>query len=121
MRRHDMDRFTAAYADTAMVDSMDDDGASLRQHGLGRLAPETVRQMRVDCATFRVKAGDAADAFRTTTVASDFWFERNARPYGGFLDGEYPQPAASVLTEAARGFPPSELFVDDDDGLIRSR
>ncbi len=121
MRLPDMDRFTAAYADAALADSVDDDGATLRVHGLGSLAPETVRRMRVDCAKFRLEAGDVADEFEVRDVASDFWMERNGRSYGGFLDGDYPQPAATTLTQVARSFQPSGLYVDEDDGLIRSR
>jgi hypothetical protein len=117
----DMDRFTSAYADAALADSVDDDGATLRVHGLGRVAPETVRRMRADCAMFRLDAGDVADEFEVRDVAGDFWCERNGRRFGGFLDGDYPEPAASTLTRVARGFPPFELYRDDDDGLIRSR
>ena len=121
MRLPDMDRFTAAYADTALADSVDDDGAELRVHGLGSLAPETVRRMRVDCASFRLEAGDVADEFDVRDVAGDFWFERNGRPFGGFLDGEYPEPAASTLTRVARGFAPFELYRDEGEGLIHAR
>ncbi len=121
MRIPDMDRFTAAYADTALADSLDDNGITLRMHGLQSCAAETVRQMRVDCAAFRMEAGDVADEFGVVDVASDFWRERNGRRYGGFLDGDYPEPAATELTRVARSFPPFELYLDDDDGLIRSR
>ncbi len=120
-RLPDMDRFTSAYADAALTDSTDDDGATLRVHGLGRLAPDAVRRMRVDCATFRLEAGDLADEFDTRDVASDFWMERNRRSFGGFFDGDYPQPAATELTRIARRFDPVELYLDDEDGLIRSR
>lgn len=122
MRRlPDMDRFTSAYADAALSDSVDDDGATLRVHGLERLAPDSVHRMRIDCATFRLEAGDMADAFDTRDVARDFWMERNRRSFGGFFDGEYPQPAATELARIARHFDPVELYLDDEDGLIRSR
>lgn len=116
-----MDRFTSAYADAALADSVDEDGATLHHHGLGRLAPDAVRRMRVDCSTFRLEAGDLADGFDTRDVASDFWMERNRRSFGGFFDGDYPQPAATELARIARGFDPVELYLDDEDGLIRSR
>ena len=116
-----MDRFTSAYADAALSDSLDDDGATLHHHGLGLLAPAAVRRMRVDCAAFRLEAGDMADAFDTRDVASDFWMERNRRSFGGFFDGDYPQPAATELARIARGFDPVELYLDDEDGLIRTR
>jgi hypothetical protein len=89
----------------------------LRAHGLESLAPETVRRMRVDCANFWLEAGDIADELGVVDVASDFWMERNQRPF----DGDYPRTAATELTEVARRFPASELYLDDDDGLIRSR
>jgi hypothetical protein len=120
MAGHDLDRFTAAYADTALADSIDDDGLSLRLHGLQGLAPDTVRRMRVDCAAFRLEAGDVAEEFGVVDVASDFWRERNGQPYGGFLDGDYPGAAARRLTQVARRFPRSELYLDDD-GLVHSR
>ncbi len=116
-----MDRFTSAYADAALTDSTDDDGATLSVHGLGRLAPDAVHRMRVDCATFRLEAGDLADGFDTRDVACDFWMERNRRSFGGFFDGDYPQPAATELARIARRFDPVELYLDDEDGLIRSR
>jgi len=120
MAGHDLDRFTAAYADTALADSVDEDGITLRVRGLQGLAPDTVRRMRVDCSAFRLEAGDVADEFGVVDVASDFWRERNARPYGGFLDGDYPGVAAWRLTQVARRFLPSELYLDDD-GLVHSR
>jgi hypothetical protein len=121
MARYDMDRFTEAYVEAALSDSLDGAGARLVVCGPESVAPETVRRMRADCAMFRLDAGDVADEFEVRDVASDFWFERNGRPYGGFLDGDYPEPAASTLTRAARGFAPFELYQDDDDGFIRSR
>jgi len=117
----DMDRFTSAYADAALADSVDDDGATLRVHGLGTLASETVRRMRADCANFRLEAGDMAEEFGLVDVAGDFWMERNRRPFGGFFDGDYPHPAATELARIARRFDPVELYLDDDDGVIRSR
>ena len=90
-------------------------------HGLGRVAPETVRRMRADCAMFRLDAGDVADEFEVRDVAGDFWCERNGRRFGGFLDGDYPEPAASTLTRVARGFPPFALYLDGEDDLVRSR
>ena len=120
-RLPDMDRFTSAYADAALADSVDEDGATLHHHGLGRLAPDAVRRMRVDCSTFRLEAGDMADAFDTRDVAGDFWMERNRRSFGGFFDGDYPQLAATELARIARRFDPVELYLDGEDGLIRSR
>jgi hypothetical protein len=120
-RPHDLDRFTETYAEVALDDSADDDGAALSKYGVERLAPETVRLMRADCANFRREAGDTADQFDVVDVAFDFWKERNGSKYAGFWDGDYPQPAATELTRIARGFGRFELYLDDDDGLIRSR
>jgi hypothetical protein len=105
--RHDLDRFTAAYAETALWDSIDQAGTRLDQYGVGFLAPQTVRQMRSDCADFRLRAGDAGDRFDPGDVAHDFWLERNQRRFGGFWDGDYPQPAATVLAAIAASAPAS--------------
>jgi hypothetical protein len=118
---HDLDRFTAAYADAALTESLGDDGIPLRLHGLEGLAPETVRQMRVDCAQFRLEAGDAADDYAVVDVARDFWLERNQPTLGAFYVGDYPGPSALHLTRLAQRFGPTELYLDDDDGLIHAR
>jgi hypothetical protein len=87
----------------------------LRAHGLESLAPETVRRMRVDCTNFWLEAGDIAYQFGGGGRGVRL-LDGAQRP----CDGDYPQPATE-LTEVARRFPASELYLDDDDGLIRSR
>ena len=119
--KQDLDHFTRRYAEAALWDSTDQDGATLGVNGIESLAPATVRRMRRDCADFRWQTEGLADTFDPNNVARDFWLERNQRPYGGFWDADYPRPAATVLTRIARRFGRSELFLDDEDGLVHSR
>lgn len=119
--KHEFDEFTSAYVEAALTDSTDADGATLSAHGIGELTKWTAWQMRRDCDDFRGQVGAAIDPFDPTDIARDFWLERNGRPYGGFWDADYPQPAATFLTRVARLFGPIELYREDDDGLIHLR
>ncbi|UTC28485.1 hypothetical protein GURKE_04830 [Brevundimonas phage vB_BpoS-Gurke] len=88
--------------------------------------PETLRDMIADCATF-VTANRATieSAIATGKVVCgpdfdewgraghDFWLTRNGHG-AGFWDGDWPEPQAERLSQAAREFGDYDLATGDD-------
>lgn len=90
------------------------------------LAPTTLAAMRADCAQFQAEQGDTlAAAIATGEVRAgpdfgpigraghDFWLTRCGHGCG-FWDGDWPEPMAETLSEAARTFGNVDLYVGDD-------
>lgn len=119
-RKNDVDKLTAAYITAALWSSNDE---STPQGGkpldanftAADIAPETLERMRSDCATFQAENVDdiAADLER---AGHDFWLTR-CHHGAGYWDGDWPEPAATHLTDAAHKFGESTLYIGDD-GLI---
>lgn len=125
-----LDAFTRAYIQTALWSSTDDDGTPLDQnYDEGDLAPETLARIVAHCelfqreladvlvaaiATGKVKCGPDFD--ETERAGHDFWLTRNGHG-AGFWDGDWPEPYATTLTDAAHAFGSFDLSVGDD-GLI---
>ncbi len=85
------------------------------------LAPEAIRHFRADIDQFIWVAGKSVPDFETLDpdqVAHDFWLTRN-RHGAGFWDGDYSEPAGSILTAIAHAFGECNLYLGDD-GLIYS-
>lgn len=93
------------------------------------LEPATLRDMIADCAAF-VEANRATieSAIATGEVACgpdfdewgraghDFWLTRNGHG-AGFWDGDWPEPQAATLSEAARAQGDYDLFMNDDGAI----
>jgi len=115
-----MDKFTAAYIEAALWSSNDENtpqgGEPLdANYTASEIAPETLETMKADCARFQ--AENAADIAGDVELAGhDLWLTR-CRHGSGYWDGDWPEPAASRLTEAAHRFGEFTLYVGDD-GLI---
>ncbi|USN15595.1 hypothetical protein KIKIMORA_04770 [Brevundimonas phage vB_BpoS-Kikimora] len=91
--------------------------------------PETLRDMIADCAAF-VTANRATieSAIATGKVVCgpdfdewgraghDFWLTRNGHG-AGFWDGDWPEPQAERLSEAAREFGDYDLAMGDDGSI----
>lgn len=90
------------------------------------IAPETLAQMVKDCAEFQAKHGDTIRAAIATGevrcgpdfdawghAGHDFWLTR-CRHGAGFWDGDWPEPMAEALTEAAHAFGEVDLYMGDD-------
>lgn len=79
------------------------------------IAPETEENARRDCEAFCGKHGSLF-AGREREAGYDFWLTRN-RHGAGFWDGDWPEPDATVLTEAAKAFGEVDPYVGDDGKL----
>lgn len=116
----DLDSFTQGYIEAAFFTSSDENGNALEQ-GFAVLAPETLAVMTADCAKFCegsawLRAVNAAKYYEfpgEEQAGHDFWFTRNGHGCG-FWDGDWPEPYATALTDAAKAFPERDLYVGDD-------
>lgn len=124
--------FFRGYVGAALWSSTDDDGEPL---DAGRddsdIAPETLAAMAADCARFYAAHSEsihcddaplASDfegsiAAREAAMAGhDLWLTRCGHG-AGFWDGDWPEPAATVLDAAAEALGNVDLYLGDD-GLI---
>lgn len=118
-----LDAFTAAYVEAALWSSFTEDGTPLDQTE-HELAQETWDKMITDCKAFRdANAGliFVSDNLKIvgdpeSRAGHDFWLTRCGHG-AGFWDGDWHEPAASVLTKASKAFGNVDLYVGDD-GLI---
>lgn len=101
---HSLDPFTQAYieamyfTETGYMENGDLEDASLED-----LAPEALEQCKADCAKFQADNATALQVGTDTQAGHDFWLTRN-RHGAGFWDGDWPEPEATQLTEAAHSF-----------------
>jgi hypothetical protein len=112
-----MGKFTEAYVTCALWSSNDE---STPQGGepldanftVADIAPETLERMTADCAAFQAENAEdiASDVER---AGHDFWLTRSGHG-SGYWDGDWPEPAANRLTDAAHRFGELVLFVGDD-------
>ncbi len=75
-------------------------------------SPEALERATADCERFIERAGDLVSP-DPSQAAHDFWLTRNGHG-AGFWDGDWPEPAATVLTALADKFGPCELYIGDD-------
>ena len=119
----DLDPFTQGYIEALFFTSEDDLGMAANGHlndpvGFSDLAPETLARIIADCAKFQ--DGRAwADTLEGHPDADeehagrDFWYTRQGHGCG-FWDGDWPEPYATALTEAAEAFPSQDVYLGDD-------
>jgi hypothetical protein len=113
-----IDKFTEAYLTCALWSSNDDHGKALDiGHKITDLARETLKKHVADCAAFQKAHWDSI-ASDPGHAGHDFWLTRNGHG-AGFWDGDWPEPAATVLTDAAEHYGEVYLYIGDD-GLIYS-
>ncbi len=121
----ELDAFTRAYIECALWSSTDEDGEPLdAKYSLEDLAPETLSAMTADCAKFQEENRAAFDSevCRANTrgpadlheaAGHDFWLTRCGHG-AGFWDGDWPEPYATTLDQAANRFGNVDLYVGDD-------
>src|SRR5690606_21967524 len=86
------------------------------------IAPETRAAMHRDCWTFlrdnaeHIRKGWPTFKNEHGQAAHDFWLTRNGHG-AGFWDGDWPEPHATKLSEAAQAFGTFDLYVGDDGRL----
>jgi hypothetical protein len=116
----DLDAFTQGYVEAMFFTSTGDDGEAFAE-GFADLAPETLARIIADCAKFQegsawlraVNAAKGYDFPGEADAGRDFWFTRNGHGCG-FWDGDWPEPHATALTDAARAFGEVDAYLGDD-------
>jgi hypothetical protein len=116
----DLDSFTQGYVEAMFFTSTGDDGEAFAE-GFSDLAPETLARIIADCAKFQegaawlraVNAAKGYDFPGEADAGRDFWFTRNGHGCG-FWDGDWPEPHAEQLTDAARTFGYVDAYLGDD-------
>lgn len=108
-----MHSFMYSYLEAAIIfTDVGENGLLEDYYTFDDLSPETLSKIREDCWVFRtVNADDIGTNYEQ--AGYDFWLTRNGHG-AGFWDGDWPEPAASRLTDAARKFGEFSLYVGDD-------
>ncbi len=119
-----LDAFTLAYIEAALWSSTcDDDTPMDSRYSIDDLAPETLDRIIADCAAFQAANSDSfvylgsvgrypVDAH----AGHDFWLTRNGHG-AGFWDGDWSEPSATQLTDAAHKCGEVYLYAGDDGRL----
>lgn len=133
----ELDTFTRAYLITALWSSSDESdeygGVPLdHNYDLSDISEEAIASAVADCARFqaenhytleqaiytgKVKCGPDFDEMER--AGHDFWLTRNHHG-AGFWDGDWPEPYAQQLTDAAQRFREVDLYVGDDGRIYQS-
>jgi hypothetical protein len=132
----DLDAFTQGYVEALFFTSTGDDGEAFGE-GFADLAPETLARIIADCAAFQKKnvvalaccqmtedereelaehghgPGWDNENKTATELGRDFWYTRNGHGCG-FWDGDWPEPYATILTDAAKSFDEVDAYLGDD-------
>jgi len=124
----ELNEFQASYEETSLWSSTyGEDGENSLDDGEHDISAELQDKIDADC---RVFLDSHADTIRDcemsrsngssnfTMAGHDFWLNRCGHG-AGFWDGDYSEPHATVLDEAATAFGNVDLYVGDD-GLIYS-
>lgn len=116
--------FTQAYVTAALWSSFDDQCEPMdSNYDESDIAPETLARMESDCAAFYA-ANEShilcdggpigrEGSSQAAMAGHDFWLNRNGHG-AGFWDGDWPEPHATALDNAARSFFEFDLYVGDD-------
>lgn len=128
------DTFTRAYIDCALwSSSIEEDYANAwnLKHGedfapdtsmqsfgftIDDIAPVALAQIEEDCAAFQIANASDLEAVDLMQAGHDFWLTRN-RHGAGFWDGDWPEPAATRLTESSYAFGEIDLYIGDDERI----
>lgn len=127
-----MDEFTLAYIEALLFTDTDDDDNQLNDnYSVEDLAPETIEQIKADCAKFQKEnADDIANGRKVTRTSygtsdfqyagHDFWLTRNGHGCG-FWDGDWEATAGERLTEACKKFGEVWSYIGDDGKIYLSK
>jgi len=112
-----MDEFTRAYIECALWAETDQNEEPLdSNYSIDDIAPETKAQMVKDCQEFQTAANNRVATLlpyeRLEQAGHDFWLTRNHHG-AGFWDGDWPEPAATILTEQSQSFGEFNLYAAD--------
>ena len=106
-----LETFTTAYIEAALWSSDVEETE-------GGISPELQATFERDCAKFYASHTRVIEEAQGTDerAGHDFWLTRCGHG-AGFWDGDWPEPQATILDNAARAFGNVDLYVGDD-GLI---
>ena len=111
--RDSLDLFTKSYIGTALWSTNDDNGVPLDEHyDREDLSWITICSMIADCVKFQRENKTDIDG-EDEQAGHDFWLTRNGHG-AGFWDGDWPEPAATRLTDASEAFGEFGLYIGDD-------
>ena len=116
-----MDKFTRAYIEAALWSSNDDNDTPLdSNYSVSDIAPETLAKMQADCEQFQALylpyfteefcERHPGECSIEEYAGHDFWLTRNGHG-AGFWDGDWIEPAATILTDAAHGYGEFSLYI----------
>ena len=114
-----LDIFVTSYIKTALWSSIDGEGVPLddSKYADSKLAPATLRRIKMDCARFIVRGrklfGEYFTGPQVARTAHNFWLTRNHHG-AGFWDGDYPENVGEKLTDLAHSFGECDLYIGDD-------
>jgi len=107
-----LDLFTCSYIEAALWSSTDNEEEPLAaNYDINDIEPATLAEMAKDCRQFQAKHADLIGD-ELEQAGHDFWLTRN-RHGAGFWDGDWPEPAATILTESANAWGEVDLYVPD--------
>jgi hypothetical protein len=121
-----LDKFTLAYVECALWstsvdeayaaehDVASDMGLDSAGFTLENISPEALASIWHDCQTFREAAGSMLDQWSDEQAGHDLWLTRN-RHGAGFWDRGLPH--GEELSEIARAYGESDLYIGDDGQL----
>lgn len=124
--------FFRSYVGAALWSSSDESDESGgepldRNYDISDFDAESLRKLATNCALFYDAHKEhihcegaplASDydgpisAREASQAGHDFWLDHNGHGCG-FWDGEWPEPAAAILTIACESVPPIDLYVHD--------
>lgn len=109
-----VNRFTLAYIDAALWSSTDDDGEPLdANYSVRDIDAATRKRMADDCAAFLDANWEALATADLEQGGHDFWLTRNGHGCG-YWDGDWAEPHATELTDAAHRCGEFNLYIGDD-------
>ncbi len=119
------DRFTRAFFEAALWSSYDEaeenGGEPLdKNYSLDDIDPTVTQKLADECAEFQDKHEKELDDDNCLSsyhpleqAGHDFWLTRCGHGCG-FWDGDWTEPAATILTDASKAFGNVDLYVGDD-------
>ena len=117
-----LSEFEHAYIEAALwaeVDNANEQGGQPldANYTADDLAPEALERILADCRQFTLNAEiESLVADDPRRAGHDLWLTRNGHG-AGFWDGDWPEPAATILTDAAHKLGECSIYVGDDGKL----
>lgn len=111
----DVAQFMDGYIETALWSTNDETGKGEfldENYKSTDIAPKTMETMIEDGLAF-LEANLDDIGHRLSRAGHDFWLTRNGHG-AGFWDGDWPEPAATRLTQNAHAYGGFDLYIGDD-------